>query len=114
MPRPPFAVRWSEQAIRDLEELALFVARESSPQQAAALLDRVEERARALETLPDRGRHPPELARHGVQTFRELVIRPWRLIYRVSGRDVYVLALLDARRDLADLLLERLVRPEQG
>jgi len=114
MRRPPFAVHWSEQAVRDLEELALFVARESDAPQAEAVLDRIEERARALVTLPERGCHPPELARHGVQTFRELVIRPWRLVYRVSGRDAYVLALLDGRRDLADLLLERLVRPPRG
>ena len=39
-----------------------------------------------------------------------LVERPWRIIYRVEGKRVLVLAVLDSHRDLQALLLERLVR----
>jgi hypothetical protein len=45
-----------------------------------------------------------------MRTWRELVVRPYRLIYRVGSKDVVVLALFDSRRDLEDVLLERLVR----
>jgi GrpB-like predicted nucleotidyltransferase (UPF0157 family) len=36
--------------------------------------------------------------------------RPYRIVYRISGNTVVVLAVLDGRRDLQDVLLERLVR----
>jgi plasmid stabilization system protein ParE len=52
----------------------------------------------------------PELARFQMRTWRELVIRPYRLVYRIEGDTVTVLAVFDARRDLEDLLLERLLR----
>jgi hypothetical protein len=38
------------------------------------------------------------------------VIRPYRLVYRVEADTVTVLALFDGRRDLEDVLLERLLR----
>ena len=40
----------------------------------------------------------------------ELTIRPYRLVYRIEGDTVTVLAVFDARRDLEDLLFERLLR----
>jgi len=52
----------------------------------------------------------PELAAVGVHTYRELVVSPWRLVYRISAKTVYVLAVLDGRRNIEDVLLDRLVR----
>ncbi|NBC14420.1 MAG: plasmid stabilization protein, partial [Gammaproteobacteria bacterium] len=36
--------------------------------------------------------------------------RPWRLVYRIETDAVQVMAVLDGRRDLRSVLLERLVR----
>ena len=52
----------------------------------------------------------PELAHFGMRTWRELVVRPYRLVYRIEGDTVTVLAVIDGRRDLEDVLLERLLR----
>lgn len=45
-----------------------------------------------------------------VLAYREIVEGPWRIVYRYDADRVYVTAVLDARRDLSSLLLERLVR----
>jgi toxin ParE1/3/4 len=37
-------------------------------------------------------------------------VKPYRIIYRVEKRTVSVLAVLDGRREIQDLLLERLIR----
>jgi hypothetical protein len=47
---------------------------------------------------------------HGVISFQELFEKPWRLIYRVELHRVLVVSVLDGRRSLEDLLLERFVR----
>ena len=60
--------------------------------------------------MAQRGRIVPELRAAGVQTYRELVEGPWRIVYRYDARYVYVTAVLDARRDLSSVLLERLAR----
>ena len=96
-------------AVRDLENIVAFIAGDS-PVQARNVLARLKERAAALETHPARGRVVPELALFGFATWRELIVKPYRLIYRVEADRVFVLAVLDGRRDLEDLLLKRLVR----
>ena len=52
----------------------------------------------------------PELASSGTRMWRELVVRPYRIVYRIRKDTVMVGAVLDGRRDLEDLLLERLTR----
>ena len=106
---PFYRVQWAEQAVRDLESIITFVARDS-PNNAKRLLKRLRERADGLYEMPDRGRVVPELARFGIVGLRELVARPYRIIYRVHSDQVTVLAVLDGRRDLGDVLFDRLLR----
>lgn len=103
-----FRVRWAEVARRDLEEIAEYVFRES-PAAALRLVDQIEQRAATLETMPKRGRLPPELIRFRVQLYHELLIPPYRLIYRVREDAVAVLGVFDGRRDLEDVILGRLL-----
>lgn len=109
-PEATYEVVWAEPAAADLQELVTYIAAEA-PLNARKVLDRIRARAVTLETAPRRGRHVPELRPFGLADIRELVIKPYRLIYRISPHRVIVLAMLDGRRDLDDLLYERLVRP---
>ena len=83
-----------------------------SPPAARGTLDRIQGKAKALAGLVERGRVVPELARLHVREYRELIVPPYRLIYRARGVDVLVLAVFDARRSLEDVLLDRLIRVE--
>jgi toxin ParE1/3/4 len=103
-----YRVEWAEVARRDLVSIVDYLA-ERNPGAAVSILDKLERRAAALERSPARGRVIPELARLQVREYRELIVPPYRLVYRVAGRRVLVLAVLDSRRNLEDLLLDRLV-----
>ena len=102
-------VLWTEAAVLDLENLARFIAADS-PVNARKVLARLKLKAESLESSPHRGRIVPELAGCGLLRWRELIVRPYRLVYRIDGKRVYILAVLDSRRDLEDVLLERIVR----
>ena len=102
-------VRWTDAARLDLEQIVQFIA-EHTPSNALAVFERIERRCLRLDAMPQRGRIVPELRAVGVQTYRELVEGSWRIIYRYDDSNVYVIAVLDARRDLSSLLLERLAR----
>lgn len=64
----------------------------------------------SLSELPERGKYPPELQSAGITLFRELQCYPWRIFYRTVDGDVWIVAVLDSRRNIAQLLPERLVR----
>ncbi|MBI5488943.1 MAG: type II toxin-antitoxin system RelE/ParE family toxin [Deltaproteobacteria bacterium] len=104
-----FSVVWAEAAVADLESVVEHLAADD-PGAAARLLDGLERRARSLESLPRRGRVVAELAALHVRGYRELIHGPYRLMYSVDRRRVDVLALLDGRRDLESLIVERLLR----
>jgi len=106
--RARFRVRWSAAARNDLLRI-LDYALHRYPEQVEALLDQIESKASALRSLPLRGRLVPELVRLGVRDRREIQIPPYRLLYRVAARDVFVLAIFDSRRDLEDVILERIL-----
>lgn len=103
-----YRVDWTEVATRDLLAIVAYLV-ERNPESAASTLDRLERRAGALKRAPERGRVIPELARLQLREYRELIVSPYRLVYRVTGRRVLLLGVLDSRRNLEDLLLDRLV-----
>ena len=104
-------VVWSEAARRDLHAIVAYLA-DRSPRAAIDTLHRIRGAARGLVAMPERGRVVPELARIHVRDFRELVIPPYRLLYRSAGRRVFVLGVFDSRRNLEDVLLDRIVRAD--
>jgi plasmid stabilization system protein ParE len=106
---PDHRVVWTETARLDLEGIVGFIAADGT-EQALRTLDRIEQRCQTLERLPDRGRIVPELSAVGALSYREVIERPWRIVYRVERQRVYVIAVLHIRRNLATLLLERLAR----
>jgi toxin ParE1/3/4 len=104
-----YSVVWTAVALADVERLAAYVVDES-PGRADAILERVISRAESLGRLPERGRMPPELRSIGDQTWRELQERPWRILYRIAGPDrVEIHGVIDGRRNLMDVLLERIL-----
>jgi toxin ParE1/3/4 len=104
-----FRVLWTETAVRDLENLVGYIAADA-PINAGKVLARLKSKAESLKTTPERGRLVPELVQHGLPVWRELIVRPYRILYRIDARTVCVLAVVDSRRDLEDVLLERLLR----
>ena len=108
-----YEVKWTAQAERDLEEILLHIA-EKSPDNALHVLADIRQKAFDLKSLPERGRYLPELKSLGNKSYRELICRPWRIIYRISQKQVVVVAVLDARRDLEDLLFEKLINTQNG
>ena len=104
-----FEVLWTDAARLDLERIVELIADEN-PANALTVLGRLERRCQTLAALPERGRIVPEARAVDVLTYRELIEGPWRIVYRYDVDRVYVMAVLDARRDLSSQLLERLVR----
>ena len=102
-------VAWTATAVSDLGDLVDYIAQDD-PVAALAAMKRLRARAGALCTHPQRDRIAPELREVGALHYRELLERPWRILYRIEGQRVLVLAVLDSRRDLQTLLLERLIR----
>ena len=101
-------ILWAGVAENDLKEIIEYIAIDS-PADALRIFKKIKQNASSLYTLPERGRIVPELQEQGILLYREWVIPPWRIVYRISEMRVYVLSVLDARQNVEDILLKRLI-----
>ena len=104
-----YQVAWAAVAQDDLKQIIEYIAVDS-PGNAQQILRKIRQKASGLYTSPERGRIVPELKDQGIHTYRELVVAPWRVIYRISDTDVFVLSVIDSRRNVEDILLDRFVK----
>lgn len=102
-----YDVVWSNIAENDLKNIVEYIA-DDSPLNASRIFKRIKQKASSLYTSPERGRIVPEFRDQGILQIRELAISPWRILYRISGKRVLVLSVLDSRRNIEDILLQRL------
>jgi len=105
----PFNVLLTNDAAKDLDELYDYIARHDAPRKADYVLEQIEKAFSKLSEFPERGAYPNELLAIGVREYREIFFKPYRIIYRVMNKNVYVLLIADGRRDMQSLLQRRLL-----
>ena len=105
----PYEVIWANIAEEDLTAIIKYI-HSDNPAAAQYSLQKIKTKVSNLNSLPKRGRIVPELQQQGILQYRELIVPPWRIIYRISDYFVYVLSVIDSRQNVEDVLLDRLVR----
>ena len=104
-----YKVDWATVAESDLKQIIDYMADES-PGNALHLFKKIRQKASSLYAFPERGRIVPELQGQGIRIYRELIIAPWRIVYRISDGTVFVLSVIDSRQNIEDILLNRLIK----
>jgi toxin ParE1/3/4 len=99
----------TKDALRDLEDLYDYIASHDTPRKADYVLDKIGKAFSNLSDIPERGAFPKELLALGVREYREIFFKPYRIIYRIVKKKVYVLLIVDDRRDMQSLLQRRLL-----
>ncbi len=105
---PKSEVFWATIAENDLIEIVEYIA-EDNLTKARNIFEKIKEKASSLSYFPERGRIVPELKDHGIIIYRELIVSPWRIIYRISENNVHILSIIDSHRNVDDILLKRLI-----
>jgi toxin ParE1/3/4 len=104
-----FNVLLTADAASDLEQLYDYIAEHDAPSKADYVLDRIQKVIDTLATFPERGSYPKELVALGIRDYRQTFFKPYRVIYRIIDRRVYVYLVADGRRDMQALLERRLL-----
>ena len=90
------AVIWTDTAWDDLEAAADYISRDSEFY-AAALVQEARDAAASLADFAERGQIVPEL---GDDTIRELLVRPYRLVYKLTEERVFIVAFIHGAQRL--------------
>ncbi len=89
-------VRWSHEAATDLESIAEYISKDS-PYYAASFVGEFLAAASSLDRFSTRGRVVSEV---GDDTVRELLVKGYRLLFKLGDGFVLILAVIHGRRDL--------------
>jgi toxin ParE1/3/4 len=100
-------IRWAEVALVDFESVLEYIASNDSVESVVYVHDELMTKIDTLTQYPERCRIAPELKKIGLSEFRELLWKPYRVCFSIHGQEVVVAAVLDGRRDLGQLLVER-------
>jgi len=94
----------------DLKEIFIYVSLNDSIESANKLLDALEETCFKLEKYPERGHIQPELRQTGIKNYLEIHYKPYRIIYEIEGKLVYIHSVIDGRRNIQEILNNRILR----
>ena len=94
-------VIWTEPALDNLNDIAEYIA-VSNPYAAKQLVGNVFGKVQRLKQFPDSGRIPEEISN---LTYREAVVNPCRVFYKVDRGSDYILHVMRQERDLRRFLL---------
>ena len=92
-------VIWRDSALDDIERIRLNIAQDS-PGRAAEFVNRIFDASEQLALFPRSGRVVPNLDRPDV---REIIVRPYRVIYRVDADAVRIYGVRHGAQRLGDI-----------
>jgi toxin ParE1/3/4 len=104
-----FEVLLTEGAEQDLEAIHDDISEFDSVANANDVLDQLMDVVESLSKFPERGSYPKELVGLGIKEYRQTFFKPYRVIYRVTGRQVIIYLIADGRRDMQSVLARRLL-----
>ena len=101
-----YSVVWSPEALKDVDDIASYIARDSVFY-AAAVVQKILDISRELKDFPQIGRIVPELSDEAI---RERFVYSYRLIYRIHDDEILIVAIVHGKR-LLDSLGDRFEEP---
>ncbi len=83
-------VNWTDNSIRHLEDIYKYITR-NSPVYAKRMIDKITRRSEQISLFPMSGRKVPE---YNEDNIRELIEKPYRIMYRIKPDGIDVLAVI--------------------
>ena len=104
-----YKIKWTQNAKDDLLSIIKYIKKDS-PSTAKDVYQKIRNKAHSSDFFPLKGRVVPELQKEGITIYREVISTPWRIMYKVGNDTVYIMAILDSRQNVEDILLQKLLR----
>ena len=89
-------IEWTDPAVSDLQNIVDYIARDSALY-ADAMAEQIITACETMAAFPQRGRVVPEV---GNPKIREIIIDPYRIIYRTKRSHLEILAVIHGARDI--------------
>ncbi len=111
MDNSSYNVKWTKPAQRDLNNIVDFIMKDGF-ERANQIYKRIISKVDDLQFMQNKGRIIPELESLNINIYREIIDNPWRIFYKIDKTDIFILAVIDGRRNIEDVLFDRIIKKE--
>jgi len=105
-----YKIIWTKYANLDLNEIIDYMIKNGNLISAKNNYNKIKERCCLLTSNPELGRYVPEFEKMNIRKYREIIVKPWRIIYKIEKQEIHILVIIDGRRNTEDILLEKIIR----
>jgi toxin ParE1/3/4 len=102
-------IRWTINAEEDILGIVNWIKEHSGPMTAGNIYNRIKSRVLPLADFPGTGRSVPQLVQLGITDIKQILEKPWIIYYKVSNNIIWILAVIDGRRNLEDIVYKKVV-----
>jgi toxin ParE1/3/4 len=103
-----YTVFMLQEAEHDLEAIFGYIIDSGNPGAAKDMIGLLRQACESLSQMPERGHVPPELARADNYEYRQIIVKPYRIIYQVVESSVFIFGIIHGRRNVDEVLRQRL------
>ena len=96
------------EAEHDLEAIFRYILGTGNPGAAKDMIRLIRQACESLSQMPERGYAPSELAGTDNYEYRQIIVKPYRIIYQVVESIVFIFGITHGRRNVDEVLRRRL------
>ena len=97
----------TQSALNDLYAINDYYLAQVSDKIAGNVINKIQASIQSLKDLPERGTIPTELSATGMTRYRQILSSVYRIIYRIEDKNIYIVMVIDGRRDVVTALTRR-------
>jgi len=102
-----YKVSLTQSALNDLYAINDYYLAQVSDKIAGNVINKIQASIQSLKDLPERGTIPTELSATGMTRYRQILSSVYRIIYRIEDKNIYIVMVIDGRRDVVTALTRR-------
>ena len=104
-----YTVLLLEAVRKDIEAIYRYIRKSGNKKAARDMIINIREACNSLSENPERGHIPDELSQIGQFEYRQFIVRKYRIIYQIAGRNIFVFGIIHCNRNIGEVLRQRML-----
>lgn len=100
---------WSQDAADELTDIITYTIEHFDKKQANIVFTKIAEKVERIKHYPHQGKIVPELREIGINDIRQILELPWKIFYKTENETLYILTIIDSRRNIEEILYKKII-----
>jgi toxin ParE1/3/4 len=104
-----YKIIWSKDAGEEFIEIISWYKYTVGKSVAEKIYSKINSQIKKLKDMPGIGKQVQLLKDIGINDYRQIVQDHWIIYYKVEGQSVYIISVIDGRRNLEEILYKKII-----